>query len=52
MRSHRLFVPHSPRDIGTQTLLRILVATSLLGALVTWHFRIDTTGESLERIWN
>jgi putative MFS transporter len=37
-------------DIGTQTLLYILAGTSLLGAYVTWQFRIDTTGKSLERI--
>jgi MFS transporter, putative metabolite transport protein len=39
-------------DIGTQVLLGILVATSLLGALITWLFRIETTGVSLERIGN
>lgn len=37
-------------DIGTQALLYILVGTSLLGAVVTWLFRIETTGVSLERI--
>ncbi len=37
-------------DIGTQALLYILVATSLLGAIVTWRLRIDTTGVSLEKI--
>jgi hypothetical protein len=37
-------------DIGTQALLYILVGTSLLGALITWLFRIDTTGVSLEQI--
>jgi len=35
-------------DIGTQALLYILVATSLIGALVTWVFRIETTGVNLE----
>jgi MFS transporter, putative metabolite transport protein len=39
-------------DIGTQVLLGILVATSLLGAVITWLFRIETTGVSLERIGN
>jgi MFS transporter, putative metabolite transport protein len=39
-------------DIGTQALLYILVGTSLLGALITWLFRIDTTGVSLEQIGN
>ncbi len=37
-------------DIGTQALLTILVCTSLLGALVTWAFRIDTTGVNLETV--
>ena len=37
-------------DIGTQFLLYILVATSLLGAVVTWLFRIETTGVNLEAI--
>ncbi len=37
-------------DIGTQALLLILVGTSLLGAFVTWAFRIETTGLNLEKI--
>ena len=37
-------------DIGTQVLLYILVGTSLLGAAVTWVFRIETTGVNLETI--
>ena len=37
-------------DIGTKNLLYILVGTSLLGALVTWAFRIQTTGVNLEEI--
>ena len=37
-------------DIGTKALLLILVGTSLLGAIITWRFRIDTTGVSLEKI--
>jgi hypothetical protein len=36
--------------IDTQALLYILVGTSLLGAVVTWLFRIDTTGVNLEQI--
>jgi nitrate/nitrite transporter NarK len=36
--------------IGTGPLLYILVATSLLGALVTWWFRIETTGVNLDEI--
>jgi putative MFS transporter len=37
-------------DIGTQALLYILVGTSLLGAIVTWAFQIETTGINLETI--
>ena len=36
--------------LGTQALLYILVATSLIGAAVTWWFRIETTGVNLEKI--
>jgi len=36
-------------DIGTQKLLIGLTAASLLGALVTWAFGIETTGVNLER---
>jgi hypothetical protein len=39
-------------DIGTQALLFILVGTSLIGAVVTWLFRIETTGVNLEQIGN
>lgn len=38
------------RDMGTEALLYFLVGTSLLGALVTWFFRIETTGVNLEKI--
>ena len=37
-------------DIGTRALLHILVVTSLLGAAVTWIFRIETTRVSLDKI--
>jgi MFS transporter, putative metabolite transport protein len=37
-------------DMGTAKLLYLLVAASLLGALVTWLFRIETAGVSLEHI--
>lgn len=37
-------------SIGTSTLLYCLVVTSLLGAVVTWMFRIETTGVNLDRI--
>ena len=33
-----------------QFLLYILVGTSLLGAVVTWLFHIETTGVNLEAI--
>ena len=35
---------------GTDFLLMVLVATSLLGAWITWQFRIETTGVNLEEI--
>ncbi|MFH1981693.1 MAG: MFS transporter [Pseudomonadota bacterium] len=38
------------KDIGTQWLLYGLIACSLLGALVTWRFRIETAGVSLEDV--
>jgi len=37
-------------DIGTRALLHILVVTSLLGAAVTWIFRIETARVSLDKI--
>jgi MFS family permease len=36
------------KGVGEQRLLAILVGTSLLGAAVTWFFRIETRGKSLE----
>jgi len=38
------------KDIGTTTLLYILVGASLAGALMTWLFRIETRGVNLEKI--
>ena len=38
------------KDIGTDLLLLILIATSLVGALVTWRYAIETKGISLEKI--
>jgi MFS family permease len=38
------------KDLGTATLLYILVATSLLGAVITWRFGIETKGLNLELI--
>jgi MFS family permease len=37
-------------EIGTATLLYILVGTSILGAFVTWRFGIETMGVNLENI--
>jgi MFS transporter, putative metabolite transport protein len=36
--------------IGTKALLYCLIATSVLGAVITWLFRIETTGVSLENL--
>jgi putative MFS transporter len=38
------------KDIGTDLVLLILVGTSLLGALVTWHYAVETKGINLERM--
>jgi hypothetical protein len=38
------------KGIGQQFLLLILVATSAVGAWVTWHYRIETTGVNLDTI--
>jgi len=38
------------KDIGIDALLAIVVCTSLIGALVTWMYRIETTGVNLEHI--
>lgn len=35
---------------GQGAVLSVLVATSLLGALVTWRFRVETTGLSLAEL--
>lgn len=37
-------------DIGTANLLYILIAASLVGAAVTWLFRIETTGVNLDKM--
>jgi MFS transporter, putative metabolite transport protein len=37
-------------SIGTRALLYGLVVTSILGAIVTWFYRIETTGVKLDRI--
>jgi nitrate/nitrite transporter NarK len=37
-------------SIGTRFLLYGLVVTSVLGAVVTWIYRIETTGVNLDTI--
>jgi MFS transporter, putative metabolite transport protein len=37
-------------SIGTQALLYGLIITSLLGAAITWFFRIETTGVNLDTL--
>jgi UPF0716 family protein affecting phage T7 exclusion len=44
------FFPILLKEIGTATLLYLLVAASLLGALVTWRFGIETKGVNLEKL--
>jgi len=41
--------PFLLKDIGTQMLLILLIGSSLLGAVVTWIFRIETRG-TLEKV--
>jgi MFS transporter, putative metabolite transport protein len=36
--------------IGTQALLYGLIVTSILGAAITWFFRIETTGVNLDTL--
>ena len=38
------------KDLGTATLLHGLVVASLLGAVVTWRFAIETKGMNLEKM--
>jgi nitrate/nitrite transporter NarK len=37
-------------SIGTNAVLYLLIVASLLGAVITWMFRIETTGVKLDRI--
>lgn len=37
-------------DLGTRNILYGLIATSLLGAAITWFYRIETTGVDLDTI--
>ncbi len=44
------FFPILLASIGTQALLYGLIATSILGAAVTWAYRIETTGVNLDSL--
>jgi len=37
-------------SLGTRTLLYVLAASPVLGAITTWIYRIETTGVNLDRI--
>lgn len=38
------------KDLGIATLLYMLIGTSLLGAVITWRFGIETNGVNLETV--
>jgi nitrate/nitrite transporter NarK len=44
------FFPMLLADWGTQRLLPILAVTSLVGAAITWIYRIETRGLDLEQL--
>ena len=44
------FFPLLLKHLGTQNLLLILAGASMIGAGITWCFRIETNGISLEKI--
>ncbi|MGO9772375.1 MAG: MFS transporter, partial [Roseiarcus sp.] len=44
------FFPILLAAVGTQALLYALIGTSILGAVVTWAFRIETTGVKLDSL--
>jgi len=37
------------RSMGSDRLLPLLALTSLLGALITWLYRIETRGMDMEK---
>ena len=39
-------------DLGQSVVLGFLIVTSLIGAAVTWYFRIETRGIDLDTIHN
>ncbi|MFJ6096405.1 MFS transporter [Williamsia muralis] len=45
-----LLFPILLEESGTAAIVLILAGTSLLGALITWWFRVETTGISLEQV--
>jgi len=42
------FFPTLLKQLGTEKLLPILAVTSLIGAVITWLYRIETTGKSID----
>jgi len=44
------FFPTLLADWGTERLLPLLAVTSLVGAVITWIYRIETTGVDMESI--
>ena len=44
------FFPTLLRIWGTEKVLMVLMVTSLLGAVITWHYRIETKGRDMETI--
>jgi hypothetical protein len=44
------FFPTLLKAWGTERLLMVLVITSLLGAVVTWCYRIETKGLDMETL--
>lgn len=43
------FFPVLLKDLGTDRLLPLLAVVSLVGALITWLFRIETAGMEIDR---
>ncbi|MEB3275911.1 MAG: MFS transporter, partial [Cyanobacteriota bacterium] len=44
------FFPTLLANLGTERLLPLLAITSLVGAVITWAYRIETTGVDMESI--
>ena len=43
------FFPALLRSMGSDRLLLLLALTSLVGALITWFYRIETRGMDMEK---